>query len=168
MKIEDYPLATSIEDTDLMILETANGTKKIDIEGLKSLLKVGIAYEPGDLYFSYDPTSPAEKFGGSWVQLTDVYLRAADNTATGGSDTVTLTAAQMPSHQHGMQMHKSSAENSNFGLQAGSSAFAGSVMVYRVYGSGFDTYSSGSSEAHSVMPAYQNIYIWRKIEDVIS
>lgn len=155
MKIEDYPLATSLSSTDLLLLETSDGTKKVDISTLSSMLKAGVDYKPGDLYFSYDPTSPAEKFGGSWVQLTDVYLRAADNTATGGSDTVTLTVAQMPSHTHGMP-------NS---YTAGSSGSDYVPVFEKRSQYVLKTYGSGGDEPHSIMPSYQNIYVWRCIED---
>ena len=58
-------------------------------------------HPPGSYWFSDDPTSPAVLFGGTWEQVTGKFLRMANDTDTGGSDFVTLTAEQMPKHSHG-------------------------------------------------------------------
>lgn len=55
----------------------------------------------GQLYLSFDATSPEKIWPGTkWEQVTGHFLRAANDTATGGSDTVTLTTENMPSHTH--------------------------------------------------------------------
>lgn len=54
----------------------------------------------GSIYQSFDPTSPAELFGGTWEQITGVFLRADNNTEIGGSDFVTLIEANMAPHTH--------------------------------------------------------------------
>ncbi len=49
-------------------------------------------YPVGTIYMSYDSTSPASLFGGTWVQIKDRFLIGAGNTYTagtlGGSDTL--------------------------------------------------------------------------------
>lgn len=54
----------------------------------------------GYVYISFDSTSPAQLFGGTWEQLTDVFLRAGNDTETGGADEMTLATANMPRHTH--------------------------------------------------------------------
>ena len=44
-------------------------------------------FPPGSgVYFSFDRTSPASKFGGTWRQITDVFVRAANDNEVGGSE----------------------------------------------------------------------------------
>lgn len=112
-------------------------------------------YPVGALYLSFEPTSPAELFGGSWIQIAGAFLRAASDTTTGGSDTVTLTTAQMPSHNHTLLYRLTSNSPS---VHIGFYGNAGTSAVDY-------TGSTGSSKPFNVMPSYQNIYVWRRIED---
>lgn len=43
-------------------------------------------YPVGSLYLSYDSTSPADLFGGTWNQMTGRFLYMGNNTSTGGSE----------------------------------------------------------------------------------
>ena len=67
------------------------------------------AYPVGAYYISSVSTSPAELFGGTWVEVRDRMILAAGTTytagaltnpKTGGSETKKLTPANMPSHMH--------------------------------------------------------------------
>lgn len=62
------------------------------------------AHPVGSLYWSSDPTNPAELFGGTWTQIKDRFVWAKGDSdtvnATGGEKTHTLTVAEMPSHNH--------------------------------------------------------------------
>lgn len=68
------------------------------------------AHPIGSYYWSKDATkSPAELFGGKWTQIQGVFLRAcgprdtplsSGTVAQGGSETVRITEANMPSHRH--------------------------------------------------------------------
>ena len=69
---------------------------------------LNVVYPVGCYYWSSVSTDPATLFGGTWVRVTGRMLYAAeDNVAgytagsTGGAKTVTLSAAQIPSHAHG-------------------------------------------------------------------
>lgn len=60
-----------------------------------------IIYPIGTIYLSSNAESPAEKFGGSWVERTSgEVLRAAHTWSSTGEDSHTLTVNQMPSHRH--------------------------------------------------------------------
>lgn len=67
------------------------------------------AYPVGSYYISSVSTSPATLFGGTWVQVQDRMILAAGtkysagtlvNPATGGSETKSLSVANIPSHTH--------------------------------------------------------------------
>lgn len=63
------------------------------------------SYPVGSVYISYVNTSPAVLFGGTWSQITTGVLRMANNTNTGGSDTFTITSANLPKHTHSVGAH---------------------------------------------------------------
>lgn len=74
---------------------------------LKNLIKRIIydeCYPVGSIYISMNSTSPATRFGGTWVQITDKFLYCTKSSkTTGGSTTTkshTLTVAQIPAHSH--------------------------------------------------------------------
>ena len=62
-------------------------------------------YPVGSIYWSSRNTSPASLFGGTWTQIQNRFLIGAGGSyvvnSTGGEATHTLTAAEMPSHNHG-------------------------------------------------------------------
>ena len=63
------------------------------------------AHPVGSLYWTSVNENPAVTCGGgSWTQIKDRFILAAGDTyangATGGEATVTLSASQIPSHQH--------------------------------------------------------------------
>ncbi len=73
-----------------------------DIANKKWVLEA--IYPVGSLYWSSKATNPSQLFGGTWKQIKDCFVWAkgdSDNiNATGGSKTVALTEANMPSHSH--------------------------------------------------------------------
>ena len=123
-------------------------------------------YPIGRLWISKDPTSPAEKIGGVWEQITGAFLRAANDTATGGSDTLSLTGPQMPTHDHGFPIYQSINEvnSNNLGLTSSSPSFGGRCIV-RSAGSniGMISTSAGSREAFDNRPSFQNVYAWHRV-----
>lgn len=124
-------------------------------------------YEVGDLFFSKNPTSPAERFGGEWEQLEDVFIRAANDTETGGSDTVTLTVSQLPSHSHTMTLNSNGnlAVGNKTGLPpSGGTTWAGYVgIVGNDIQPRLNTMNAGLNGEHNNMPAYQNVYVWERV-----
>lgn len=88
-------------------VKTANPSSADDAVNKGSLLN--LIYPIGSLYWTGkapdDNGDPNVLFGGTWEQIKDKFVLAAGDTYnngdTGGSSTVTLTTAQMPSHNHG-------------------------------------------------------------------
>ncbi len=63
------------------------------------------AHPVGSLYWTSSTENPAVTFGGgTWTQIKDRFVLAAGSSytqgVTGGSATITLTTAQLPSHSH--------------------------------------------------------------------
>lgn len=71
------------------------------------------AYPVGSIYMSVIETSPADIFGGTWEALDQGRVLIGAGSVhpageTGGAETVALTAAQMPSHNHSASFSGSS------------------------------------------------------------
>lgn len=125
--------------------------------GGKTLLDA--IYPVGAVYISYDSTSPASLFGGTWTAITGRFPYFNAGTATGGSNTHTLTTAQLPSHTHGWKGY------------VGGGAMSGSTNIFALFGNdsassyinnGKGPQSVGSGSSHNNMPAYQTLYAWRR------
>lgn len=118
-------------------------------------------YPVGAVYISYESTSPASLFGGKWTAITGRFPYFNAGTATGGSNTQTLTVAQLPSHTHNTSLwhNNGSGGTENYGLTY--SDWNG------VRGGAWYDHASkatGSGSAHNNMPAYQTLYAWRRTE----
>ena len=61
---------------------------------------IDVIHPIGSMWLSNSSTSPSSLFGGTWQQLTDAVLRAATGYGYNGSDNMTLTVNNMPSHSH--------------------------------------------------------------------
>lgn len=118
------------------------------------------AFPTGYIYISYNNTSPAEMFGGSWAQITDKFLLSAGDiyaiNTTGGSETVTLTTAQLPSHAHSATAYFTTGGYDNSGVWE----------LAQKHSNVFDnitTTSAGRGAAHNNMPPYTTVFMWEKI-----
>ena len=61
---------------------------------------IDVIHPVGSVWLSNSSTSPSSLFGGTWQQLTNAVLRAAAAYGYNGSDNMTLTTSNMPSHSH--------------------------------------------------------------------
>lgn len=115
------------------------------------------SYPIGAVYISYEPTSPAELFGGTWTPITGVFPYFNAGTGTGGSNTHTLTIAEMPSHSHSAT------------FETTADKLGGGSTYARFNNNGTPTDgivnigNTGGGQAHNNMPAYQTFYAWRRI-----
>ncbi len=125
-------------------------------------------YPVGSFYMSYNSTSPASLFGGTWVQMKDRFLIGAGSSysvgTTGGETTHTLTVSEMPSHRH-----KITASGVNDSTTV--TALAGNypIRIYQdtasnwpVYAGNWYTDYTGGGSAHNNMPPYIAVYMWRR------
>ncbi|WP_296013590.1 hypothetical protein, partial [uncultured Adlercreutzia sp.] len=129
-------------------------------------------FKVGQLFLSFDPTSPEKHWPGTkWQQITGRFLRMANDTGTGGSDTTTLTLAQLPKWSATIGARPGSTDSvqgvwavsgsASTGTASNTSsvAFASASRTCHVSNT---TLSFGGGEAHSNMPAYQDVYAWRR------
>lgn len=61
---------------------------------------IDVIHPVSSMWLSNSSTSPSSLFGGTWQQLTNAVLRAAAAYGYNGSDSMTLTVSNMPSHEH--------------------------------------------------------------------
>lgn len=132
-------------------------------------------YPVGSVYMSFNSTSPATLFGGTWVEIGSEneelfpLFTAINNGGgfvageTGGEADVKLTVKQIPSHSHNIGVTTSASEMPNKGLAptawADNAAFANRLCVT---GKLTPTASTGGSQAHNNMPPYIRVYAWRR------
>lgn len=122
-------------------------------------------YSVGSVYISASSTSPASLFGGTWEQLKDRFLLAAGERyspgETGGAATVTLTASQIPSHDHKLKLvspHTTDGDRSTSYVQYG---YNGSGNTFYTNANAMET--TGGGGAHNNMPPYLVVYMWKRV-----
>ena len=107
--IDNLPGGSAITKTSDLSNDGSDGQHPfLDTSDLLDLI-----YPVGSIYMSVNSTSPVTLFGGgTWERLQDRFLVGASDTVssraagkTGGSETVTLTENQMPSHTHIQNAH---------------------------------------------------------------
>lgn len=120
---------------------------------LKSEL-LDLVYPVGSVYISYNSTSPAALFCGSWTQIQGRFLLASDGAhpagSTGGEATHTLTEGEMPRHVHNGHFINLST--------AGGFDYAPGGQ----YAADSDTTPTGGGQPHNNMPPYLAVYIWQR------
>ena len=118
-------------------------------------------YPVGSIYMSVNSTNPKTLFGGTWVQIKDRFLLAAGTTykagATGGEAAHTLTASEMPSHNHAVYYPNAGAADHS---APGNYPDGPSDSTY--YAIGSYTSSAGGGTAHNNMPPYLAVYVWKR------
>ena len=117
-------------------------------------------YPVGSIYMSVNSTDPGVLFGGTWERIQDAFLLGAGSHAagsTGGSETVTLTVDQIPTHSHGIEGALRWPE-------------IGSGESYDGWGNRESYYNeqinatanSGGGQSHNNMPPYLAVYMWKR------
>lgn len=132
-------------------------------------------YPVGSVYMSFNETSPAKLFGGTWVEIGNEneelfpLFTAVNNGGgfqageTGGEAEVKLTVNQIPRHSHDTGVTTSAAEMPSKGLSdvafVDNGAFANRLCVT---GKITPTGNTGGSQAHNNIPPYIRVYAWRR------
>lgn len=113
----------------------------------------------GYIYVSSDPTSPAELFGGTWEALTDRVIVGAGGkyavNSTGGSETHTLTLAELPPHNHVVYMGRGT-----YDVQGIWGSYACEPLTNP---SGSVTDIQGGGQPHNNMQPYIAKYMWERV-----
>lgn len=124
----------------------------------------------GSLYFSEDPTSPAELFGGTWTRIKDVFPLAAgdiyDVGDSGGEATHTLKLSEMPTHTHNMRYSYDASSKQWLDGYLYMPTKADDSYSTNTEGSNNTNViiqSAGGGEAHNNMPPYLAVYVWKRI-----
>ena len=160
----------------------------------KDIFTIDKVYPIGSIYMSVNSTSPATLFGGTWVRWGKGRIPIGVDTSqtefntvekTGGEKTHTLTAAEMPQHNHSISAqtvattsngaHTHSAKYSNTANSNGSAARVngnGNLEGYPINSNGAHTHnvtipahntdSKGSGTAHNNLPPYITCYMWKR------
>ena len=155
---------------------------------------IGAIYPVGSIYMSIKNTNPSTYFGGTWVAWgtgrVPVGVNANDTNfataeKTGGSSTVTLTTAQIPSHTHakgtlatasaGGHTHDLKNQKTSWGTSGGNRVLIDATSGYSAVsnktttsaGSHSHTISgstaaTGSGSSHSNLQPYITCYMWKR------
>lgn len=119
-----------------------------------------VVYPVGKVYISTVNISPASIVGGTWTSITDAALRAitpgTTNVGYVGSDTHTLTEAEMPKHYHNVV-----AKTDGYLFTGIRGVVSGSdISATTDWGPGLWTDWAGSSAAHSIVQRSYNLFAW--------
>lgn len=121
---------------------------------------VDLIYPVGSIYMSVNATDPSALFGGTWEQIKDRFLLSAGDShaagSTGGEETHTLTAAELPDHTHSF---KYTGQSATTGVNA--------IRLNQAASNQHNAYSGGQSsnckgQEHNNMPPYLAVYIWKR------
>lgn len=121
----------------------------------------------GYIYQSYNSTSPANIYGGSWTPITGRFLYCNSGTGVGGSNNVTLSL----NHTH-TQMDKYM-PLLNYNNGTGYSYVSGSDVLTDWIATGESSWRDQGgvrvgkkipldTKTFSIMPTYQTCYAWRR------
>jgi hypothetical protein len=159
--------------------------KEVNVEGDIKRYNVNILeimYPVGSIYTSVLDKNPKDLFNfGTWERIQDMFLFGASDThpagEEGGSETVTLTEAQMPKHNHVQTARDPSADTLNpagTGTNPSDRTGPGPYQTTVSYqnanqqkwttGWTMNTHSKGNSEAHDNMPPYLSVYMWKRVQ----
>ena len=131
---------------------------------------IDVLHPVGSFYFSNSNESPSSLFGGTWQQIKNAVIRAGSTTGYEGSDNMTLTVNQMPSHRHSSDSLANSAywlgynaygeTNSGSGVNYGSTSSQYSIRIRGGISTATLSELRGGGESFSKLPRTYNIYCW--------
>lgn len=170
--VTDHGLLTGLEDNDhpQYLLTTAQAADSDKLDG-KTLAQVMLSIYPiGAIFMSSASTNPDTLFGGTWEaygQGRVLVGKATSGTfatagATGGSETHTLTEAEMPSHTHIQNAHSHTIPSSSSGADVSTVRPGGSTDTLTTSSTTATNQNTGGGEAHNNLQPYIVVYMWRR------
>lgn len=134
----------------------------VDLSDIKREI-VNAIYPIGAIYMSYNSTSPAVLFGGSWTQIQNRFLLAAGSSysagSTGGEATHTLTVDEMPSHRHDADFWSSKAGDAGYQGSCATNYDCWNRPTERAIA---QVQATGGGQPHNNMPPYLVVFMWRR------
>lgn len=121
-----------------------------------------LIYPVGAVYISMNNTSPATLFGGSWTKVEGKFLLGTSSAypsgSSGGEETHTLSANEIPSHNHTFYLQRGGSTGEKTALLewANSSQVSGWQS--------WQTDDTGGGQAHNNMPPYLAVNIWYRVQ----
>lgn len=131
----------------------------------KSIATVACPWEVGDILETKNPTPPNQRWPGTeWEPIETFLLGASESHAvssTGGSETVTLTVNEMPSHNHDFTI---TGVNPHATLNSASIYAEGHItaVAWDPSYTSAPMNTAGNGQAHNNMPPYTAVYIWER------
>lgn len=122
-----------------------------------------MTYPVGAYYLSNSSTSPASMFGGTWTQVSDNrFLCGASSVATGGANSQTFTASDLPTHRHGFRAYWTVGPNRDGATDKRCVAYDGFTVddTEPSNGTASNWNTAGNSKTISKMPLYRSCYMW--------
>ena len=113
----------------------------------------------GYIYQSLSSTSPASIFGGTWTKMEAGFFMGCDSSFSdlivkSGSNVITLTTSQIPSHYHGFTNYNSTSSNAWKGVMENAAAYTSKIDTTLA--------SVGGGGEHENKPPLLGVHTWRK------
>lgn len=163
----------------------ADGNGDVSLAVAVKKIVLDTCFPVGSTYLSANASfDPNTAWGGTWVKVENRFLLGSGSRgvgAVGGEETVTLTEAQMPRHNHGVGAIRSSgtlSNNGHSGPAKATGAFSiknrgensnsgwasdGCVYNYEFYNASSGSVSeTGDGQSHNNMPPYEVVNIWKR------
>lgn len=109
----------------------------------------------GYVWISYTNRSPASTVGGTWTPITGRFPYFNAGSSTGGTNSQTLSIAQMPAHKHRLDLQ--------YGRDWTNEGWNWSASSSGMFVTDAESASVGGGQPYNNMPAYQTLYAWRRI-----
>lgn len=147
-----------------------SGNSALTNLGIKKWLLDNV-FKVGYVWISYTNTSPSGLVGGTWAPITGRFPYFNAGTGTGGSNTHTLSTGEMPSHNHLLMGHawswgEQEGSGPKLGVDGVGGVYVGEPFIYNslasIQGVYDKSHESGGGASHNNMPAYQELYAWRR------
>lgn len=164
----DYALDKAVE------AKNEADTVKADLNSLTTIVNAikSELHPVGSVYITYVNTNPGTLLGfGTWVALSDGYLRNNATSGSGGSLTsgsTTLSISQMPAHNHGgataaaLNIATKSVQVAAGSLNLASVPFYQGDTATLTHSHTITSQGGGQGHTHSIEPTYTRVYAWRR------